>query len=161
MITRGHEAAASLMKARDAFAVSFTQAVARIDSEEPQLVEVGRVEHTQNTVIAFRVRLAISRRDFENLIVDRSEMLAQQREAPYVPVVLDIRNRGLQKNVNRISHAEILPGLNPGIKRSHPPQNASKSSFVLLCLFRGRMQKPATSVKHIDEGLGPEGNGRT
>ena len=108
MIARRQDPATSLMKARDAFAVSLTQAIARIDSEEPELVKVRRVEHAQNTIVALSVGLAIPRRDFVKAIVDRSEMLPQQREARDVPVVFDIRNRGLQKNV---SHAEILPVL--------------------------------------------------
>ena len=106
MIARRQNPAAFLMKARDAFAVSFAQTIARIDSEEPEFVEVRRIEHTQNTVVAFKIGFVIPRRDFVESIVDRSEMLPQQRETLDVPVVLDIRNRSLQKNVN--SHMEIL-----------------------------------------------------
>ena len=54
VVARRQNPAASLVKTRDAFAVGVAQSVAGINSKKPELVDIGRVKHTQNTVIAFQ-----------------------------------------------------------------------------------------------------------
>jgi hypothetical protein len=46
MVARGEESAAALAKARDALTIRLGQPVTCVHGEEPQLVEVGRVETT-------------------------------------------------------------------------------------------------------------------
>ena len=105
MIARRQDPAASLMEARNALTVCPAQPVARIDSEEPELVDVRCVENTQYIVIAVSICFTIARRDF---VTRRTKMIAQQRESIDVPVVFDVGNGRLQQDVNRISHVEIL-----------------------------------------------------
>jgi hypothetical protein len=75
MVARRQYPAASLVKARDAFTVSLAQTIASINREEPELVDVRRVENTQDFVVAFSVRFAIARRDF--VTPEQSEMVTQ------------------------------------------------------------------------------------
>jgi hypothetical protein len=41
-------------------------------------------------------------------------MLAEQAEAPDIPVVLRIRDRGLEQNLDRAGHASLRPKWLPG-----------------------------------------------
>lgn len=108
MVTRGEKSAASLTETRDPFAVTDCHSIAGIDGEEPEFVEVSRVEHAQHEVVTFGVCFSIARGDFinriPNFIPDRREMVAQQREPFDAPVVFSVWNRRLQKDVNRIAH---------------------------------------------------------
>src|SRR5829696_9925158 len=61
MVARGEDATAALSKAGDALTVGHGQPVAGVHGEEPQLVEVRRVEPAQNLVVAGRVRHAVAR----------------------------------------------------------------------------------------------------
>src|SRR6185369_17286611 len=80
VITRRHDSPAPLMEARDSLTIRHRQPVARINSEEPQLINIRRIEHAQNSVVAVRVNLTIARGDFVNrhiAVFDRSKMLSQ------------------------------------------------------------------------------------
>src|SRR6185436_1444302 len=80
VIARRHNSAASLMEARDSLTIRNRQPMARINSEEPQLIDIRRIEHTQDSVVAFRVDLTIARGNFIKwciAVLDRSEMLSQ------------------------------------------------------------------------------------
>src|ERR1700742_5114549 len=108
MVARREYAAAALAKRRDALTVRDAQPVARVNGEEPKLVEVRRVETAENLVVAVRVRLAVARRDFAEraptVALQRREVLAQQRESADVPIVFDVRDCGLQKNADWLPH---------------------------------------------------------
>ena len=81
VIASGENAAATLVKTRDALAVSLAQSVSGINCKKPELVEVSRIEHTQNSVIPGAVNFPIASSDFikRNAVVvfDRREMVAQ------------------------------------------------------------------------------------
>ena len=80
VITRRHDSPAPLMEARDSLTIRNRQPLARINSEEPQLINIRRIEHTQDSVVAFRINLTIARGDFVNrriAVFERSEMLPQ------------------------------------------------------------------------------------
>lgn len=94
MIARCQYPTASLMEARDAFAVCLAQTIAGINRKQPELINIRLVENTQHVIVAFRIRFAIARRDF--VITERGEMITQQRKSIDVPVVFDVWNRGLQ-----------------------------------------------------------------
>lgn len=82
MISRRENTAATLAKTRDALAIGAAQSVSDINSEEPELVEVSLVEHTQDNVVAGVVNLSIAGRDFVDrsslFVFYRREMIAQQ-----------------------------------------------------------------------------------
>jgi hypothetical protein len=80
VIPRCHDSAATLMEARYSLTIRNCQPVASIDSEEPQLVDIRGIEHTQDNIVAFRVNLTIARGDsisWRIAVLDRSEMLAE------------------------------------------------------------------------------------
>src|ERR1051325_3886054 len=84
MIARREDAAASLPEARDATAIHLAQPVACVHGEEPELVEVGRIETAQHAVVTLGVCLAVARRDLAErmslVVCERREMLAEQAE---------------------------------------------------------------------------------
>src|SRR5215218_2475861 len=108
MVARGEYAAAALPEPRDAPTVGLGQSVARVHREEPELVEVRRVEAAQDFVVAFGVSLSVSRDDFASrtafVVPERAEVLAQQRKPSDVPVVLDGRDGRLQKDAYGSAH---------------------------------------------------------
>ena len=94
MIARCQYPTASLMKARNAFTVSPAQTIAGINRKQPEFIDVALVKNTQDLIVALSVCFAIARSDF--VTTKRSEMIAQQRKSIDVPIVFDVRNRGLQ-----------------------------------------------------------------
>jgi hypothetical protein len=80
VIARRENAAASLVKTRDALAVGARQPVSRIDCEKPELVDISCVEHAQDNVVPFRVDFAIARCDLVDgrlvVVLYRSQMIA-------------------------------------------------------------------------------------
>ena len=127
MVARREYAAAALSKARDALTVRDAQPVARVNGEEPKLVEVRRVETAENLVVAVGVRLAVARHDFAErasiVALQRREMSAQQREPADVPIVFDVRDCSLQKNANRYAHDLLSVGIGlPAMLSYNPSQ---------------------------------------
>jgi hypothetical protein len=100
VIARGEEPAAALAEARDALTVGHGEPVTGVHGEEPELVEISRVEPAQHFVVTVRVRHAVARRDFAERaafpVSKLAQALAEQREPADVPVVLGGRDGGLQ-----------------------------------------------------------------
>src|SRR5437763_9910083 len=137
MVARGEDAAAALAKARDALTVGHGQTVARVNGEEPQFVEVCRVEPAQHFVVAVRVRLAVARRDFAESAAFRvfqsAQMLAEQREPADVPVVLGGRDGGLQKDADRAVHTTHTIFRSTQRRHWPPPANSASSLTATDC----------------------------
>ena len=100
MITSGENSSTSLAKARNAFTVCGTEAVAVVHGEEPELIKLRCVEGAQDDIVAVSVRLSTTRGDLAErittFIFKGSEMFAKQGEPSDVPIAFDCRNRGLQ-----------------------------------------------------------------
>ena len=99
MIARREYTAAAFVKPRDAFAISFSQPVAGIDREKPELVEVCLVKRAQDWIVACGIRFAIARGDLIErgslFMSDRAQVFAQQRKPVDVPIVFNGGNSGL------------------------------------------------------------------
>src|ERR1043165_9447957 len=85
VIARRKNAAASFVKARDAFAVGLRQTVTSIDRKQPELVEIRFVELAQQRIVAGRIRLAIACGDLIErralFVSERTQVFAQQRKS--------------------------------------------------------------------------------
>jgi hypothetical protein len=99
VITRGENASTALGEAPNGGTVVGSESVADVDSEEPELIEVGLVESGENAVVSIGEILAIAGGDFEEAsaisISEAAEMLGDEGEASDVPVISGVRNRGL------------------------------------------------------------------
>src|SRR6267378_2228996 len=84
VVARRENPAAPLRKGRDAGAIDNGQAVASVDADEPELIEIGCSQFAQYWIVG-DARSAIARHDLHSL--NRVQHLGQPREAPDVPVV--------------------------------------------------------------------------
>jgi hypothetical protein len=91
VIARHHEPAATLCEAGERGAILGAETIAGIGSEQSHLVELGRIDVPQHTIIAIGIGLTIASRHvslwLSGLVGQPRGVLPQQRKAADVPVV--------------------------------------------------------------------------
>src|SRR5262249_44279510 len=109
VVARDEQPTAPPAKAADPAAVVGGEAVAAVHGEQPELVDVRRVEDRQDGIVT--ARGAGARDDVEARraagVAQRGEVIAQQREPPDVPVVACRRDGGLQQDTDRSAHDDL------------------------------------------------------
>src|SRR4051794_29876855 len=128
VIARDQQAAATLAKPRDRLAIRRGQAVAGINREQPELVEVALVDRRQDRVRLPR-RIAVTHGDVVKRIALLIPLLPEERAEPTEtrdrPVVLGRRDRRLQQDFLQLDR--------------HIFSSCSRLSAALyLCPGRGR-----------------------
>jgi hypothetical protein len=113
VIAGDQQSAAPGVESRDRLAILGREPITDIDREQPELVELGTVEGGKNRIRLAR-GIAIPRGDvIERLALAVGEVcqiVAQQAEAPDMPIVLGGRDGGLQQDLGRSSHGGDIDG---------------------------------------------------
>src|SRR5262249_57156161 len=109
VVARDEQPATPPAKASDGGTFVGREAVPAVDGEEPELGDVRRVERREDGVVAARGAVAghdVVERGAAG-VPERREMIAQQREAPDVPVVGGRRDGGLQQYACGSAHGDL------------------------------------------------------
>src|SRR6267142_3325550 len=112
MIARRKDSSAALSKTGDTLTVFRRKPLAGINCEEPQFIEVPMIQLTQDCIVAGGSNFPITRCHLDQPIAicvgERAEIFAQQRKTFNRPIVVSLRNSGLQENSNWLSHMFYL-----------------------------------------------------
>ena len=71
VIASGHDATASLAETSNSLAVSDAEPIAQVNCKKPQLIKLGRVELSQDRIIAGGILLPVARGDLKLRITVR------------------------------------------------------------------------------------------
>jgi len=110
MVHHREESSPAPAKPLDRGALIRADALAHVESEQPQLVEIGSVDLGQNRIRSVLRGLSVPRRhgDRSTGDLERLQLLTQQGQAVDGPVVRPGRRGGLKKNTESVRADELL-----------------------------------------------------